>query len=134
MDRLIDGRWRRFLDFLDPAKQRVLFAAPRGRALVEELARYAAFQELASKACELFTDQPGAEQRRLLQVVVERAAWQEGVLRTTLFEPFEILRRSNQESSRKEKEVAGSGQDSAIWLPGMDSNHDSRLQRPLSYH
>jgi hypothetical protein len=20
------------------------------------------------------------------------------------------------------------------WLPGMDSNHDSRLQRPLSYH
>jgi hypothetical protein len=22
----------------------------------------------------------------------------------------------------------------AVWLPGMDSNHDSRLQRPLSYH
>ena len=21
-----------------------------------------------------------------------------------------------------------------MWLPGMDSNHDSRLQRPLSYH
>jgi hypothetical protein len=21
-----------------------------------------------------------------------------------------------------------------FWLPGMDSNHDSRLQRPLSYH
>jgi len=21
-----------------------------------------------------------------------------------------------------------------LWLPGMDSNHDSRLQRPLSYH
>jgi hypothetical protein len=20
------------------------------------------------------------------------------------------------------------------WLPDMDSNHDSRLQRPLSYH
>ena len=20
-----------------------------------------------------------------------------------------------------------------LWLPGMDSNHDSRLQRPLSY-
>jgi hypothetical protein len=20
-----------------------------------------------------------------------------------------------------------------VWLPGMDSNHDSRLQRPLSY-
>jgi hypothetical protein len=22
----------------------------------------------------------------------------------------------------------------ASWLPDMDSNHDSRLQRPLSYH
>ena len=22
----------------------------------------------------------------------------------------------------------------AVWLPGMDSNRDSRLQRPLSYH
>ena len=21
-----------------------------------------------------------------------------------------------------------------VWLPDMDSNHDSRLQRPLSYH
>jgi hypothetical protein len=24
--------------------------------------------------------------------------------------------------------------ESKVWLPGMDSNHDSRLQRPLSYH
>ena len=23
--------------------------------------------------------------------------------------------------------------ESKVWLPGMDSNHDSRLQRPLSY-
>ena len=52
----------------------------------------------------------------------------------SLFEPFEILRRSNQERSRKEKENAGLGRDLEIWLPGMDSNHDSRLQRPLSYH
>ena len=30
-------------------------------------------------------------QRRLLQVVVEKAAWQDGALRTTLFEPFRDL-------------------------------------------
>jgi site-specific DNA recombinase len=89
---------------------------------------------LTSSASELFLEQPAAAQRRLLQVVVEKAAWQEGELRTTLFEPFEILRHSNQESYRKEKEKTGSGRELGIWLPGMDSNHDSRLQRPLSYH
>jgi hypothetical protein len=80
--------------------------------------------QLTSSACELFTRQPAAEQRRLLQAVVEKAAWQDGALRTTLFEPFEILRHSNQQSHRKEKEIAGSGQDLEIWLPGMDSNHE----------
>jgi len=54
----------------------------------------------------------------LLQVVVEKAAWQDGALRTTLFEPFEILRHSNQESHRREKENGGSGRDLEIWLPG----------------
>src|SRR5262249_29202924 len=42
---------------------------------------------LTSRASELFLEQPAAEQRRLLQVVVEKAAWQDGGLRTTLFEP-----------------------------------------------
>jgi hypothetical protein len=70
-----------------------------------------------SRASELFLQQPAAEQRRLLQVVVEKAAWQDGALRTTLFEPFEILRHSNQESYRKEKENGGSGRDLGIWLP-----------------
>jgi len=69
-----------------------------------------------SRACELFTQQAGAEQRRSLQVVVEKAAWQDGSLRAILFEPFEILRRSNQESYRKEKEIAGSGREIELWL------------------
>ena len=71
---------------------------------------------LTSRASELFLQQPAAEQRRLLQVVFEKAAWQDGALRTTLFEPFEILRHSNRESSRKEKEHGGSGRDLEIWL------------------
>jgi site-specific DNA recombinase len=72
---------------------------------------------LTSRASESFLLQPGAEQRRLLKVVVEKANWQDGALRTTLFEPFEILRHSNQESYRKEKENAGSGREMGIWLP-----------------
>jgi hypothetical protein len=77
---------------------------------------------LTSQASELFLQQPASEQRRLLQTVVERAAWKDGALRTTLFEPFEILRHSNQESYRKEKENGGSGRDLGIWLGKQDSN------------
>jgi hypothetical protein len=77
---------------------------------------------LISRASELFLEQSGAEQRRLLQVVVEKAAWKDGMLQTSLFEPFEILRRSNRESSRKENENEGSGRDLGIWLRKQDSN------------
>jgi hypothetical protein len=72
---------------------------------------------LTSRASELFLQQPASEQRRLLQTVVEKAAWKDGALQTALFEPFEILRRSNQKSSRKEKEKAGAGRELKIWLP-----------------
>jgi hypothetical protein len=71
---------------------------------------------LTSQASESFMRRPAAEQRRLLQVVVEKSAWQFNVLRTTLFEPFEILRHSNRESNRKDKEIAASGRDSGIGL------------------
>jgi site-specific DNA recombinase len=77
---------------------------------------------LTSRASESFLQQPAVEQRRLLQTVVQRAAWRDGTLQTALFEPFDILRHSNQESYRKEKENAGSGRDLGIWLPRWDSN------------
>jgi hypothetical protein len=72
---------------------------------------------LTSRARELFLQQSAAEQGRLLGVVVEKAAWKDGELQTTLFEPFEILRHSNRESYRRENENGGSGRDSEIWLP-----------------
>jgi site-specific DNA recombinase len=72
---------------------------------------------LTSRTSELFLQQSAIEQRRLLQTVVEKAAWKDGGLQTALFEPFEILRHSNQESCRKEKEKAGSGRELGIWLP-----------------
>jgi hypothetical protein len=74
----------------------------------------------------LFLQQPAAEQRRFLQVVVEKAAWQDGELRASLFEPFEMLRHSNQESYRKEKENGGSGRDLELWLRDPNSK-----QRPF---
>jgi hypothetical protein len=53
-------------------------------------------------------------------MVLEGAAWKHGALQTSLFEPFEILRHSNQASYRKEKEEAGSGRDLEIWLGSHD--------------
>ncbi len=72
--------------------------------------------QLSSRAAELFLVQPPHEQRHLVRVVMEKAAWKDGTLRTILFEPFEILRHSNRESSRKENDNAGSGRDLGIWL------------------
>jgi hypothetical protein len=71
---------------------------------------------LTSRASELFLEQPATKQRRLLEAVFEKAVWQHGALQTTLFEPFDILRHSNWESSRKEKENGGSGRDLEVWL------------------
>jgi hypothetical protein len=71
---------------------------------------------LTSRASELFLQQPAAEQRRLLKMMIDEATWQNGTLRTSLLEPFEILRHSNRESLRKENENNGSGRDLGIWL------------------
>jgi hypothetical protein len=103
--------WRSEQDGLQRKIQETLKATPAPIDQALDMLR------LTSRASELFLQQPAAEQRRLLRVVVEKAAWQDGALRTTLFEPFEILRHSNQESYRKEKENGGSGRDLGIWLP-----------------
>jgi hypothetical protein len=79
---------------------------------------------LVSQTSELFVQQPSLEQRRFLQLVIERATWIGGELSTTMFEPFEVLRHSNHESRRKYKDDYLAGCDLDIWLPDMDSNHD----------
>jgi hypothetical protein len=70
--------------------------------------------QLTSRARELFLQQPSAEQRRLLTLMIEKASWKDRALRTTLFEAFEIMRRSNRESTR-ENENVGSGRELEIW-------------------
>ena len=49
---------------------------------------------LTSNACNAFRDQNETEQRQLLTTVLKDATWKDGRLRTTLLEPFEILRHS----------------------------------------
>ncbi len=71
---------------------------------------------LTSRASELFRQQPPLEQRKLVQTVVEKAAWKGGTLEMTLFEPFEMLRHSNQESHRQQKGKGSADSGKEIWL------------------
>jgi DNA invertase Pin-like site-specific DNA recombinase len=117
--------WRSEQDGLQRKIQETLKATPAPIDQALDMLR------LTSRASELFLQQPAAEQRRLLRVVVEKAAWQDGALRTTLFEPFEILRHSNQESYRKEKENSGSGRDLGIWLPKTDAGTKCEMEKSV---
>ena len=101
------AEWRRAQD---AALEKIQKAAPAPVDQAMDTMR------LTSQACQLFLQQSAEEQRRLLQVLFKDEVWKNGGLRTTLFEPIEILRHSNQESCTKEKETAGSGQDLEIWL------------------
>ena len=47
---------------------------------------------LTAKAADLFLDQPAAEQRKLLRLVLEDATWKGGELRMSFREPFSQLR------------------------------------------
>ncbi len=102
--------WRREQDALLCKIQEIQKATPAPVDQAIDLLR------LTSQTSELFLRQSAAEQRRLLQTVIEKAAWKDGGLRMTLFEPFEILRHSDQESYTKEKEKGGSGRDLEVWL------------------
>jgi site-specific DNA recombinase len=102
--------WRREQDGLLGKIQEIRKAAPAPIEQAIDTLR------LTSQACQMFQQQPATEQRRLLQMLIQRAAWKDGELHTKLFEPFEILRHSNQESNRKEKELGGTGRDFGIWL------------------
>lgn len=56
---------------------------------------------VTSGAAERFLQQPAAEQRRLLNLIVKDASWKAGGLRMSLREPFEQLRVSNSASRAK---------------------------------
>jgi site-specific DNA recombinase len=112
--------------------------------------------ELAQRAGDLFDKQPPFEKRRLLNCVLATSSWKDGALAAQFRQPFDMLidakaavqektafesvtgprieQLSNSAIATKEGVIGQSGHRFENWLPGMDSNHDSRLQRPLSYH
>ena len=77
---------------------------------------------LTSKAADLFRAQPAAEQRKLLRLVVQEASWKGGELRTSLSEPFEVLRLSNQANNNVSSGFGGERIEFGIWRRGGDSN------------
>jgi hypothetical protein len=76
----------------------------------------------------------GHEKQGFLWLILKSATWRQGRLQTEFEPPFKNMRRSNRLSQTKLKENGSMIGEIEDWLPGMDSNHDSRLQRPLSYH
>ena len=77
---------------------------------------------LTSRAADLFVEQVGAEQRKLLHIVLKEACWKGGELRMSLREPFEQLRLSNSGSDRNPKDFDPSGSNFDNWRRGGDSN------------
>ena len=90
--------------------------------------------ELSRNMHRLFAKQPAAEKRRLLDFVVSNCSWKDGKLTPEFRQPFDMLAVANDQNQNPEAAEANQNRPNENWLPGMDSNHDSRLQRPLSYH
>ena len=77
--------------------------------------------ELASKAADLFLEQNGAEQRKLLHLVLQEASWKGGELRMCLREPFENLTLSNRASHRDDSGLNGSDPNFDNWRATVDT-------------
>ena len=90
--------------------------------------------ELSRNMHRLFEKQQPAEKRKLLDFVVSNSVWQDGKIVPTWRQPFDIIAVANQSEDANNPANGPENGLNRNWLPGMDSNHDSRLQRPLSYH
>jgi hypothetical protein len=80
--------------------------------------------ELSRNMHRLFAKQPAEEKRRLLDFVVSNCSWKGGTLTPEFRQPFDMLAVANGESKTSESAKMGEDGRNAIWLPGMDSNHD----------
>ena len=77
---------------------------------------------LTSKAADLFVEQPGAEQRKLLRLVLENATWKEGELQMCFREPFSQLRLSNHATQTNNSNLDAPDDNFDIWRRKRDSN------------
>jgi hypothetical protein len=87
---------------------------------------------VAAKAAELFLKQPGAEQRKLLRLVLDKGTWKGGELRMSFREPFSQLRLSNRESHAKDSDLKADKRDFDIWRRRWVSNPDAPKGPPVS--
>jgi site-specific DNA recombinase len=90
--------------------------------------------ELAQRAHKLFENRPPTEKRKLLDFVFSNCTWKGGELTALYRQPFDTLAVAVAAERAATAQVGATAPETGNWLPGMDSNHDSRLQRPLSYH
>jgi DNA repair exonuclease SbcCD ATPase subunit len=72
--------------------------------------------ENTSALCKAFPEQPAAEQRRLLKLLLEKATWKHGELETTLRPSFQKLRVSNHATTTKQGKNGNGGTEIRNWL------------------
>ena len=70
---------------------------------------------VTSRAADLFLEQPGTEQRKLLRLLLKQASWKGGELRMSLREPFENLRLSNRTTNNDSNGLDESKPEFGIW-------------------
>ena len=89
--------------------------------------------ELTRNMPRLFEKQQVPEKRRLLDFVVSNSVWRKGKIVPVWRQPFDMIVVANESQQTSDSRNGPEIDLNANWLPDMDSNHDSRLQRPLSY-
>ncbi len=103
--------------------------------------------KLSQRAGQLFDQQSSFEQRRLLNCMMHSGIWKNKTLSIQLRQPFDLLLSSYPTSELHPNGTHSNFANHSIkrrnrrrdckmeqWLPSLDSNQDSRRQRPLSYH
>jgi len=73
---------------------------------------------MTSHECASFLVQSATEQRKLMTSVLEETTWKAGRLETSLLEPFENMRRSNQANLNQPNYLQPENELISNWLPG----------------
>lgn len=106
------GRWR---EEQDRAQLQLDRHRTANRTYIDEGIR---LLELASRARELFEQQPAQEKRRLLDHLVSNCVWRHGEIHAEFKTPFDLIASANAVAGKARKAEGGGPNDlSEIWLP-----------------
>src|SRR5215472_11432701 len=89
--------------------------------------------ELARNAQKRFAQQEPRQKRRLLNFVLSNCSWEDGEVRATFRQPFDLLAETTALAAGQEAGNAANSAKSEIWLGDLDSNQGWRSQSPQSY-